>query len=159
MRSRGHVAGTAALLFSLAACSAEDVVVDSAEPGYVQDAPARVAAADWSSVETATIVLSEFAFSPAEPRFREGVPYRLRLENTGTIAHNFVSEGFFKAIAAQKLRAPTGEITTPYLKAIGVSPGETKDLYFVPVTKGTYDLECTLFLHGLFGMTSTITVE
>jgi uncharacterized cupredoxin-like copper-binding protein len=42
---------------------------------------------------------------------------------------------------------------------VELGPGQSQDLLLVPRAPGTYKLECTHFLHGLFGMTGTIVVE
>ncbi len=147
------------LFVGLAGCSSGDVVLSEPPAGYLQNAGARVAAADWSETENVTLELSEFRFEPAALDFREGVPTRLTLRNVGDRTHTFVSEGFFKAIAAQKLVSAHGEVGNPYLETIEVRPGEEKQLYFVPVTKGSYPLECTILLHDVLGMEGQITVQ
>ncbi len=80
------------------------------------------------------------------------------MENRGKATHFFVSEEFFKSIAIQRMKTPEGEIAMPYLRSIAVAPGTQKELFFVPVKKGEYDLECTAPLHSLFGMVGTIQV-
>jgi uncharacterized cupredoxin-like copper-binding protein len=147
------------LLVALAGCSSGDVVLSEPPVGYLQNAGARVAAADWSETETVTLELLEFQFQPAALVFREGVPTRLTLRNVGDRTHTFVSEGFFKAIAAQKLVSADGEVGNPYLETIEVRSGEEKQLYFVSVTKGSYPLECSILLHDIFGMEGQITIE
>ncbi len=147
------------LLVALAACSSGDVVLSEPPAGYLQDAGARVAAADWSETETVTLELMDFQFQPAALVFREGVPTRLTLRNVDDRTHTFVSEGFFKAIVAQKLVSADGEVGNPYVKTIEVRSGEEKQLYFVSVTKGSYPLECSILLHDIFGMEGQITIE
>lgn len=153
-----RIAIVAAAIVGLAGCAAGEDLFGAPEAGYVEDMAAQVAAADWSKAETTTVTLSEYDFTPATLTFRRGVPYRLRMENRGDVTHFFVSEGFFKAIATQRLKTPKGEIDMPYLKSIAVAPGTEKELFFVPVEKGEYDLECTAPLHSLFGMVGTIQV-
>ncbi len=148
-----------ALLAELAGCSSRDVVLSEPSAGYLQDGTARVAAADWSQTENVTLELSEFQFEPAALVFREGVPTRLTLRNVGNRTHTFVSEGFFKAIAAQKLVSADGEVGNPYVETIEMPSVEEKQLYFLPVAKGTYPLECSILLHDLFGMEGQITIE
>ena len=46
----------------------------------------------------------------------------------------------------------------PYLRSIAVAPDTEKELYFVAVGKGEYDLECTAPLHSRFGMVGAIQV-
>ncbi len=146
-------------LVGLASCSSGDVVLSEAPAGYLQNAGTRVAAADWSETENVTLELSEFQFKPTALVFREGVPTRLMLRNVGGRTHTYVSEGFFKAIAAQKLVSADGEVGYPYFERIELPAGETKQLHFVPVTKGSYPLECSILLHDVFGMVGQITVQ
>ena len=83
----------------------------------------------------------------------------MTLRNVGDRTHTFVSEGFFKAIAAQKLVSADGEVGNPYLETIEVRSGEEKQLYFVSFTKGSYPLECSILLHDIFGMEGQIIIE
>lgn len=153
----GIVGGAALAL--LAGCAGGDVFQEKPPPGYVTDVAQRTAGVDWADAEAVVVTLSEFRFAPAQVVFRQGVPYRLSLRNTGQRSHTFVSEGFFKAIAAGRL-VSSGTVTTqPYVVSIEVPTGAVKELYFVAVRKGTYDLQCTVFLHETFGMEGTITIR
>ena len=49
-------------------------------------------------------------------------------------------------------------MANPYLERIAVSAGAAKELFFVAVEPGVYELLCTVFLHDTFGMTGTITI-
>lgn len=149
----------AASLAVVAGCAGGDVVLDKPGAGYVQDIAARAAPMDWAKAKVVAVTLSEYKFSPASVDFRVNVPYRLVLQNTGTRDHAFVSKGFFKAIAAHKLVSADAVVSEPYLASIGVPAGAQKELSFVPVRKGTYDLQCTVFLHQTFGMEGTITIR
>ncbi len=148
----------AVLLAPLAACTRGDVLLDRPGAGYVQ-AAAAAAPVDWSKAKTVAVMLSNFQFSPATLVFRENVPYKLLLRNTGAREHTFVSLGFFKAIAAEKLISSDGAVAKPYVASIAVPAGAEKELHFVPVRKGTYGLECTVFLHQAFGMEGSITIR
>ena len=159
MRYRVGSGSVAALLIAVAGCTARDVVLDRAPPGYVEDVAARAGTVDWSRAATVTVDLSEFEFEPGSLVFGTDVPYRLVLRNAGDSRHTFVSDGFFKAIAAHRLISAEGEVTNPYIKVIGVPPGETKELQFVALRKGVYPFECTVFLHAAFGMDGEIAVQ
>ncbi len=156
-------AGKAALavlaVVGVGGCAGAIDLFGDPKAGYVGDAAGRVASADWSRAETLTVALSEYAFSPSALTFRAGAPYRLRIENGGKSTHFFVSDGFFKAIAAAKLITPSGETARPYLKSIALAPGEVKDLHFVPVRPGTYALECMAPFHAGFGMRGEIQIR
>lgn len=119
-----------------------------------------VKAADWTKMETATVVMSDFAFNPPNPVFRQGVPYKLVIENRGTQKHYFTAGGFFKAIATRKLQSNIdGEVKAPYFHAIEVYSGRSLDLYFVPVQRGVYELTCTIEGHIDLGMKGTLRIE
>ncbi|MCH7889495.1 MAG: cupredoxin domain-containing protein [Proteobacteria bacterium] len=146
-------------LSGMSACAPGEVLLGEPPQGYVEDAKARVAAAEWSKAETVTVALSEFRFTPQELEFRKGAPYRLRIENRGKLSHTFDAEGFFAAIAVQKVRSGGSETALPYVKRLVVASEEATDLYFVAVTPGTYDLECSVPLHDTFGMTGRIVIR
>lgn len=158
MKRMQWVSMIALAVLVLAGCDAGEDVFGDPGAGYVEDVAAVITAADWSQAETVTVTLSEFYFSPASLTFRANVPYRFRIANRGIAAHNFVSQTFFKAIAIQRMKTPQGDIDMPYLKSIAVAPGTEKEVFFVPVKKGEYDLECTAPLHRLFGMVGKIAV-
>ncbi|MDH3596406.1 MAG: hypothetical protein OEU09_19245 [Rhodospirillales bacterium] len=160
MRDKAHRIIVIALLGALAGCATGtgDVVRDQPGPDYVQNAAALVAAADWSKTRDVTVVVSEYKFAPADPIFQVRRAYRLILRNAGKNTHTFVSEGFFKAIAVQKLVSATGTIANPTLESIELPPGAEKQLYFVPVKRGTFALECSVFLHDTYGMEGRITI-
>ncbi len=147
------------LPLALIACARGDIVSREPPAGYLPDAAARVAAADWSATEDVTLTLSEFSFAPDAPVFRAGVPTRLTLRNDGDRPHTFRSEAFFKAIAAQRLVSADGEIANPYPETIAVPAGQSKQLYFVPIVKGTYAFECSVPLHDVFGMQGQVRIE
>ncbi len=127
---------------------------------YVSDAGQRVKAADWSKMETVHVILQEYSYTPPQLNFKTAVPYKLQIRNQGTIKHYFTAVGFFKAIATRKVQSNTdGEIKAPYFSALEVFPGRSLDLYFIPVTKGTYKLHCTIEGHEARGMHGTIVIE
>jgi len=127
---------------------------------YVRDSADRVKVADWSKMETTTVTMTDFAFNPGKLVFRQGVPYKLVIENKGTEKHYFTADGFFRAIATRKLQSNTdGEIKAPYFSAIEVYPGRSLDLYFIPVKPGSYPLICTIEGHAAMGMTGEIRIE
>ncbi len=160
MRDRYIAGPLIALSLAMAACTTGDVLTEMPTPGYVEDVAARVEAVDWTQSEIVMVDLSEFKFEPTTLRFQEGVDYRLLLRNTGDRRHTFVSAGFFKAIATEKLISAEGMTRRPYLQTIEVRPGIwEKELRFVAVRQGTYDLECTVLLHALFGMEGKIVIE
>ncbi len=147
------------LIAGLVGCTSGDVILDEPQAGYAQDAPTVLAGVDWLEAQRITVQLSEYQFEPSGLVFEEGAPYRLVLRNVGKGSHTFVSEGFFQAIAAQKLISPDGEIATPYLKTIEIPSQTEKELHFVAVRKGTYPLECSVLLHDTFGREGQISIQ
>jgi len=158
MRARPGAAVLVASVLALAGCAAGEDRFGAPGAGYVEDAAGRAEAVDWSTAESVTVTLSEFAFSPATLTFRAGAPYRLILENAGGQTHFFVSRAFFKSIAARELRSGEEAVSAPRLEKIALAPGATKELSFVATETGTFDLVCTAFLHELFGMTGSVQV-
>jgi len=122
--------------------------------------PAKaLAGADWSKMETVTVTMTEYAFTPGHIVLKEGVPTRLVLKNAGKEAHYFVAEQFFKGIATRKVQDSDGEVKAPYFSAVEVYPGKMIEWFLVPVQKGVYDLLCTVKGHAGHGMTGKIEVR
>jgi uncharacterized cupredoxin-like copper-binding protein len=145
----------------IAALAAIALVAFSAKAwaGYVKDASKIVKSADWSKMETTSVTLKEFSFTPSTLEFQEGVPYKLVIANKGNEKHYFTAKKFFKAIAARKVQSQDGEVKAPYFNAIEVYPGHYMELYFIPVTKGIYELKCTVQGHASMGMKGQIKIE
>lgn len=149
-----------ALVFS-AACLSAPVIARAAD--YIVDAPAIVKAANWDAMETVTIELEEFSFAPQDLKLKAGQPYKLVLKNIGEKDHYYTAAEFFKNVAWRKVQSPKphgGEIKAPYFSAVEVyKGGAALELFFIPVTKGTYEVICTIDDHKDKGMHGTITVE
>ena len=105
-----------------------------------------------NDAETITVQLSNFAFEPAYLRLKAGVPVRLHLANKSNGGHDFSAPAFFAASSF-----PPGTAAPPHGE-VAVGSHKTVDITVVPGTPGTYRLECTHFLHSLFGMHGTIEV-
>ena len=94
-------------------------LVGCAHVDYVKDAAQRVKAADWSKMETVSIALTEYAYSPSTLVFQKDVPYKLEIINQGTMKHYFTAQNFFTAIATRKVQSSAdGEIKAPYFLAL-----------------------------------------
>ena len=102
--------------------------------------------------ETITVQLSNFAFEPAYLRLKAGVPVHLHLTNESNGGHDFSAPAFFAASSF-----PPGTTAPPHGE-VAVGSHKTIDITVVPGTPGVYRLECTHFLHSLFGMHGTIEV-
>ena len=110
------------------------------------------AASVWSTAQPVTVVASEYRFSPEKLAFKEGVAYRLRIENHGKEQHEFTAPEFFAAVevhGAEVLNTDRTEIEIP--------PGATKEIHFMARRRGHYTLRCSD--HDWAGMTGGITVE
>jgi len=121
--------------------------------------PSGQMTADWSRIESVSLTLSDFHFTPNQLELRQDTPYRLHLVNASTSAHTFTSAPFFKAIVIRRPAPGKGGGVLVSPDGIEVGPGEQKDLDFVAVTPGSYDFECSKFLHSTLGMTGKIVVR
>lgn len=129
----------------------------------VPDADAIVKAAKWDLMETVSVELFEHDFNPKDIKLAAHKPYRLVIKNTGEKDHYYTAPEFFKSVAWRKAMTPRphgGEIKAPYFTAFeAFKKGGVIELYFVPVTKGKFDVICTIDDHKDQGMFGTITVE
>jgi len=109
-------------------------------------------AADWSKAKTVNVAMSEYAFKPADLTFKQGVAYRLHLDNKGKETHEFTAPDFFKTLEMRDTKSLNADQTE-----IVVQPGKKADLYFIPKQAGSYDLRCSD--HDWAGMTGHITIS
>jgi len=135
------------------------VIASSAISAEGPDLAKALAGADWSKMETVTITMTEYAFSPFLVVMKEGVPTRLVLKNAGKEAHYFVADQFFHGIATRKIQGSDGEIKAPYFTAVEVYPGKTLEWFLVPAQKGVYEIHCTVKGHAGHGMKGKIEVR
>lgn len=119
-------------------------------------AQAGAADVDWTRAQAYDVILTEFRFAPPRIVLRQGEPYALRLENERRFRHTFTAPEFFRAVAFRPGgAAPEAEQSG----SLSVAAGEVEEVDFVPLQVGTYSLECSKPLHGLFGMTGEIVVQ
>ena len=109
-------------------------------------------ATDWSKAKKVTVVTVEYAFKPADLTFKQGVAYRLHLDNQGKETHEFTAPDFFKAIDMRDAKPLNADHTE-----IVLQPGEKKDLYFLAKQPGSYDLRCSD--HDWAGMIGHIAIS
>ena len=114
--------------------------------------PARAVKVDWSKAQLVALTTVEYAFEPSHLIFRRGTVYRLHVENHGRELHELTAPNFFKSI---ELRNP-GALNSEHTEIV-LQPNEQKDLYFVTLRSGHYDMWCAD--HDWAGMTGDITVE
>jgi plastocyanin len=105
-----------------------------------------------ASLDVVSIRLSNFAFTPNHLRLRVGVPVRFRFVNESSGSHNFTAPAFFAASSFERGSSPLAD------GKMEVAARTTMELTLTPRTLGSYPVECTHFLHGLFGMTGMIEV-
>lgn len=127
---------------------------------YITNASEIVSAADWDSMKTIRIELDEFEYSFENLELEANQPYKLELVNIGEKKHYFTAPEFYRSIATRKVQSnQDGEIKAPYFTAIELMVGGQLDIYFVPVTTGSYDVFCTVKGHKDEGMESIITIK
>jgi uncharacterized cupredoxin-like copper-binding protein len=145
-------------LLAIAACLPTATL---ASDDYIRDYAERVKAANWNAMETVTVTLDEHSYEPSELRFKAGKAYKLQLKNVGKKDHYFTAEKFFRAVAWRKAMVEKqGEIKAPFFTAFEpLKNGGQIDLYFVPVTKGSYEVICTIEDHKQQGMSGTLIIE
>jgi uncharacterized cupredoxin-like copper-binding protein len=114
--------------------------------------PAYAAEVDWSKAQPVTITTVEYAFQPNHLVLRRDTAYRLRVEDRGRELHELTAPDFLKAVELRNPEALNRERTE-----IVLQPGEQKDVYFVTLRPGHYDMWCAD--HDWAGMTGDITVE
>lgn len=112
-------------------------------------APSATPASEGKGV---TVRLSNFAFDPDRLILKAGVPVTLTLVNDAGGGHDFSAPAFFAASSIQPGSPVTAEGRVP------VEANQTVAVTLVPRTPGTYPLDCTHFLHDMFGMHGTIQV-
>jgi plastocyanin len=132
-------------------CSMLRVAVVSIVGGVLCFAASAVPAETVPSA-TITVHLSNFAFSPAVLQMRAGVPISLHFVNDGSGGHNWSAPELFAAATFPNGTPPSGG-------RVELAPKQRLDLLFVPRVPGTYKVECTHFLHSLFGMSGRVVVD
>jgi len=106
---------------------------------------------DTPATEDVTVVLSEYRFSPERLALRQGVSYRLLLDNRGKEIHEFTAPEFFAAVV---LATPD---LVPGGREVVLPPGERKVLHFVARRAGRFPFFCAD--HDWAGMTGEIAIE
>jgi uncharacterized cupredoxin-like copper-binding protein len=114
--------------------------------------PARAAEIDWSKAQLVTLTTVEYAFEPSHLLLRRDTAYRLHVENHGRELHELTAPDFLKSI---KLRNPDA-LNREHTEIV-LQPNEQKDLYFVTLRSGHYNMWCAD--HDWAGMTGDITIE
>lgn len=101
-----------------------------------------------------TITLTSYAFTPNTVTLKANTLYRLHLVNNAAKGHNFSAPEFFAASTV----APTDKAKVTD-GAVELDDGQTVDVTVTPNRPGTYNLNCTHFMHTMLGMTGKIVVQ
>jgi uncharacterized cupredoxin-like copper-binding protein len=133
-------------------------LVGAAISAWVFALAVRPAEADetdvWSRSTPLPITLTSYEFAPAHINLQHGKAYRLHLVNTSGKGHDFSAPELFAASTiapADRTKIDDGSVE--------VDSGSSVDISLVPATPGDYAVRCTHFLHAMFGMRATVTVN
>lgn len=149
------------LIFFAAAAALLIATTASGQESYIRNAQDYVGKVDWNALETITVTITEHHYEPTDLKFMAGKPYKLELKNQGKKDHYFTAPEFFRNVAWRKAMVnKQAEIKAPYFTAVEIlKEGGQLDLYFVPVTKGSYEVFCTIEGHRAEGMEGSIVIE
>ncbi len=146
-------------ILALAGALALSTPMFASAADYITNYKEIVKAADWKAMKTVTVNINEFEYE-ADLTLKAGQAYKFELVNSGEKKHYFTAPSFFKNIATRKAQVNgQAEIKADYFTALEILPGGQLDLYFVPVTKGEFEVFCTIDDHRDEGMEETIIVE
>jgi hypothetical protein len=120
-----------ATVLGLAACAGSDMVDEAGEA-------AAGAEVDWTTARTITVRIRQNEFRPQLFVMARNRPHVLKLVNEDDVTHGFAGIEFFRAIEARRLTGGEREYVNPQVSNIAVEPGQTRELYFVPVRPGRY---------------------
>lgn len=120
-----------------------------------------LAEADWTRTETVDFELRDYGVKPREVRFKAGQPYRLIITNNGSVSHYFNATEFLHQIATRKAQVPDqAEVKADFFNSFEIARrGGNMELYFVPVTRGTYVMHCHLKGKEHEGVEGTLIIE
>jgi len=110
------------------------------------------AAVDGTPAQPVTVVAADYHFAPDKLALKQGIAYRLRIENRGKELHQFSAPAFFGVVEIGDPSVLNADRTE-----IAVEPGDAKELIVVPKKAGRYRLICPD--HDWTGMIGEITVE
>lgn len=102
--------------------------------------------ADWKEMQSVNLELRDYGLSPHELRFKAGQPYRLVITNNGSHSHYFNAPEFLQNVAARKAEVKDqAEIKAPFFSAFELARrGGSVELYFIPINKGSFRMNCHL---------------
>lgn len=139
--------------------SPEPIIASTADGPWLADGADLVADADWDTLVTVEVDLSEFAFGPNEIHLTVGQPYKLVFINIGDVKHEATASEFFQTIALRKVEDASGEFKAPTLLEVETFAGAETALFLIPTVAGTFDIVCEIEGHFEAGMFGTIVVD
>jgi len=107
---------------------------------------AAIAAADWKGAIDLRIDLRDYGFAPGVLRMKAGQAYRLKVFNSGSVAHYLNAPEFLRSIAARHVVVSDQvEVTAPLFSSFEIARrGGHFILEFVPLQRGIYQAYCHL---------------
>ena len=100
--------GIAALICGVGMLSACTNISDLKSPRSLYKpkplAISEIPIVDWAETQEVRMLATEYAFSPNDPVFKAGAPYRLLIRNVGDSAHVLKGSHFLKAIAIHEVK-------------------------------------------------------
>ena len=125
----------------VSACTEKNIYANLTNRYYISNQQEIIEAADWGAAKTLEIRIRQNEFNPTIIRLRQGEPYIMLVENRDDITHMLVAEEFFKTVAIRKILSQTVEISKVNLIGLHLSPGEVKEVHFIPARDGWFDFE------------------
>jgi uncharacterized cupredoxin-like copper-binding protein len=125
---------------------------------YLQNPMDFNGAVDWTISKKVEIELGEMFFKPKLLVVQAGIPYEIKLVNSGKIEHEFTAATFFRSSSIRKISSSNGEVRVPFFTGIKVLPGKTVTVYAIPVVPGSFEMLCNIKGHREAGMEGTILV-
>jgi uncharacterized cupredoxin-like copper-binding protein len=141
-----------ALALALAACGGSS----TATPAATADAPAAT-----GPVRVEVTLSDKLKMEPAAIAVPAGVPVTFVVTNTGAVLHEFVVGGEEVQAEHEEEMKEAGGMTMvdDEPNAIGVEPGQTKELVMTFDAPGTTLAGCHVVGHYGAGMKATITIQ
>jgi uncharacterized cupredoxin-like copper-binding protein len=106
----------------------------------------------WSTATPVDLLMVDDRFVPDQLKLRQGVAYRIHMENHGRDLHEFTAPEFLATVVVHNRGVLANEG-----KEVVVQPGQAIDLYLMPLKMGTYRLICAD--HDWDGMVGEIVVQ
>lgn len=151
-----RLAPMAAIAVLVAACSS-----GAATPAPASDAPVASAEAPAAATRIEVTLSDGLKIEPATMTVPVGQPVTFVVTNSGTVLHEFVLGDEEVQAEHETKMGEGGGMSMPEDEpnAIGVDPGQTKELTFTFAEPGTTFAGCHVVGHYAAGMKATITVE